>query len=141
VLVVDANIAIKFVTQESGRDEVYDRIDRENALIAPDWILIEAGHALWRKVKMDLLDRHGAEQCLNKLPSFFEDLVSAAPLIGSAQKLAFALDHWIYDCFYLALALERDVPLLTADRKFANAAARAGYAETVELLTWSDQAQ
>jgi predicted nucleic acid-binding protein len=140
MLVVDANIAIKFVTLEPGREEAYDRTDGEAALIAPDWILIETGHALWRKARMGLLNREAAERCLEQLPFFFVDLVGAKPLAGAAQKLAFELDHWIYDCFYLALALDRDAPLLTADRKFWNAAKRAGYGGSVELLEWDDQA-
>jgi predicted nucleic acid-binding protein len=134
VLVVDANIAVKFVTIEPGRDAAFARVAGEPALIAPDWILVEAGHVLWRKVKLDLLDRSAAQQCLEQLPSFFDDLVSATSLASAAQKLAFDLDHWIYDCFYLALAVARGVPMLTADKKFANAAARGGYADRVELL-------
>jgi predicted nucleic acid-binding protein len=139
MLVVDANIAIKFVTHEPGRQEAYARIENEAALMAPDWILVEAGHILWRKVKLGLMGREGAEQCLSQLPSFFESLSGSVALVVPAQRLAFELDHWIYDCFYLALAAERNCPLLTADRKFANAAARAGYSSLVELLTWDSQ--
>lgn len=41
-------------------------------------------------------------------------------------------DHPIYDCFYLALALKEDAPLVTADRKLAILAKKAGIA--AELL-------
>ena len=139
MLVIDANIAVKLITIEPGREEVFDRIENEAILIAPDWMLVEVGHVLWRKVKLGLMNREAAELCLEKLPAFFESLVGAAPLAGAAQRLAFELDHWIYDCFYLALAIERGAPLLTADRKFWNAAKRAGYGGSIELQTWADQ--
>jgi predicted nucleic acid-binding protein len=136
MLVVDANIGIKLVALEPGREEVFSRIKDEAELIAPDWLLIEAGHALWRKAKLGEIKQEKAEAALLALPGFFESLASVGPLVASAHRLAFELDHWIYDCFYLALALDRNCPLLTADRKFANAAKRAGFSSSVELLTW-----
>ena len=39
------------------------------------------------------------------------------PLASSAAALARALDHPVYDCFYLALAEAENVPLVTADRR------------------------
>ncbi len=33
-------------------------------------------------------------------------------------KLSFDLDHPIYDCIYLALARQRRLPLITADKRF-----------------------
>ena len=41
-----------------------------------------------------------------------------------ALRLAQLLDHPVYDCVYLALALLREVPVVTADRRFVAAAAR-----------------
>jgi predicted nucleic acid-binding protein len=34
------------------------------------------------------------------------------------------LDHAIYDCLYLALSMQRRIPLLTADKRLVAAAAR-----------------
>jgi predicted nucleic acid-binding protein len=138
VLVVDANIAIKFVALEPGRDEALARLGIETELVAPRWLLVEAGNALWRKAKLGEMDRQDAERCLVALPGFFESLVDDAALILQAHSLSFELDHWIYDCLYLALALDRESVLLTADKKFANAATRAGYGDAVELLSWKD---
>jgi predicted nucleic acid-binding protein len=141
MLVIDANIAIKLVAPEPGRDAVLLRLEQEAELVAPDWLLAEAGHALWRKADSGELDQASAEAGLAALPSYFESLENVVPLIGHAQKLAFELDHWIYDAIYLALALDLKIKLLTADKKFANAAKRAGYGETVELMTWADRPQ
>ena len=39
-------------------------------------------------------------------------------LVASAARLALDLDHPVYDCFYLALALQEQHPVVTADRRF-----------------------
>ena len=39
-------------------------------------------------------------------------------LAPSAARLAIDLDHPAYDCFYLALALQEQYPVVTADRRF-----------------------
>ena len=80
-----------------------------------------------------------AERLLESIPSFFETLYRDGQFVKAAMAVSFELDHWIYDCIYLACALDLGAPLLTADRKFWNAAKRAGYGKSVELLTWPGQ--
>ena len=51
-----------------------------------------------------------------------------------AFDLALELKHPAYDCFYLALALMRDVRFVTSDAHFQRKAAAAGYGDRVVLL-------
>jgi predicted nucleic acid-binding protein len=44
--------------------------------------------------------------------------VSMRHLATSAGRLATDLDHPIYDCFYLALAVQEQLPVVTADQRF-----------------------
>jgi predicted nucleic acid-binding protein len=46
-------------------------------------------------------------------------------LHARALKIAIALKHPIYDCFYLALAERERAPLISADKKLIAAAKRA----------------
>jgi predicted nucleic acid-binding protein len=39
-------------------------------------------------------------------------------LATSAGRLATDLGHPVYDCFYLALAVQEQLPVVTADRRF-----------------------
>lgn len=141
MLVLDANIAVKLVCIEPGYQETLDRLQCEAELVAPDWVMIEAGHAIRRKSLRGDFDRVEAQRLLESIPSFFETIYRDGQFVQAAMAISFELDHWIYDCIYLACALDLSAPLLTADRKFWNAAKRAGYGDTVELLTWLDQAQ
>ncbi len=141
MLVLDANIAVKLVCVEPGYQETMDRLQCEAELVAPDWVMIEAGNAIRRKSLGGDFDRAEAQRLLESIPSFFETLYRDAQYAKAAMAISFELDHWIYDCIYLACALDLGVPLLTADRKFWNAAKRAGFGASVELLTWPGQAQ
>lgn len=50
------------------------------------------------------------------------ELQPSAPLAGSAFELVQELGHRVFDCMYLALAEALDLPLVTADQRFAAAA-------------------
>ena len=140
MLIVDACVALKFITPGAGREAALDRIDRESTVTAPDWILVEIGNALRRKSLRGEFDDATAIALLGLVPQLVTSMRPTAPLVGNAMALSFDLDHWIYDCIYFACALDLDAPLLTADRKFWNAAKRAGYGDVVELLSWEEQA-
>ena len=54
------------------------------------------------------------------------DVVPNEQLLPEAIRLALANQHPVYDCLYLALAIERREPLATADRRLAAVAATIG---------------
>jgi predicted nucleic acid-binding protein len=41
-------------------------------------------------------------------------------LMPAAMRLAADLDHPVYGCMYLALAIQERRPMVTADRRFCN---------------------
>ena len=137
MLVIDASVAVKFLAKEPGQSEALARIRSEPTLVAPDWILIEVGHALWRKAKAGELLQSDIDEGMAALPRFFETLEGSAQQLPAAMRLAVEIDHWVYDCIYLATAMAVGGRLLTADRKFWNAARRSGHGDHVELLTWA----
>lgn len=132
--VIDASVAVKFVVEERGSVQAQQLIRADEPLIAPDWMLIEVGHALWKKVRSGVIEPEGAIQGLAATPKFFQELHSAYDLLESAYQLAFRLQHWLYDCLYLELALRQDVPLVTADEAFVKAATRGGFGGRMQLL-------
>jgi predicted nucleic acid-binding protein len=131
-LVVDASVAVKFLVQEPGTEEARRLLAIPDALIAPDWILVEAANTFWKKVKRSELLIVHAERHLAALPEFFDTLYPASELIGDALSLSFRLRHAVYDCVYLALALREGCRLVTADDGFSAAIVRAGLAESLE---------
>jgi len=131
-LVVDASVAVKFLVRETGNDEARRFLSIPDPLIAPDWLLVEAANTFWKKVRRSELLIVHAERHLKDLPSFFETLYSSSELVAEALRLSFQLRHGVYDCLYLALALQEDCRLVTADVEFAEAITRAGLEEKLE---------
>jgi predicted nucleic acid-binding protein len=138
MLVVDASVAVKFVTQEPGSDEAYRIIVGPEPLIAPDWLLVEAASAMWDKVRRSVLLQAHAERNLELLPNFFARLFPAVELLERAYAMAFRLRHPIYDCLYLALAEQEKAALVTADAKFFKAIERDGRYGGAQLLEWPE---
>jgi predicted nucleic acid-binding protein len=121
--VVDASVAIKWVVDETGSDQAARLLDGR-PLHAPPLIFVEMANALWVMARRGRIDRAGAADALDQLRRAPFLLPPTVDLIPQALLLAQALDHPVYDCVYLSLALVREVPVVTADRRFVAAASR-----------------
>jgi predicted nucleic acid-binding protein len=134
MLVIDASVAVKFVTEEPGSDEAYEIVAGPEALIAPDWVLAECANAIGRKVHGNQLSREAAETSFTELPRFFSKLFETDRLLEGGFQLALDIDHALYDCLYLALAIREGAPVVTTDEGLFKAARRAGLEGHVRLL-------
>ncbi len=89
-------------------------------LIAPDLLIAECANILWKKVARGQLDNETAVFAASGIMKTDIELVPMRQNMAKAVKLAIELDHPAYDCIYLALALERDCPFVTADMRLIN---------------------
>jgi predicted nucleic acid-binding protein len=131
VIVVDASVALKWVLTERDSDAAIAL--RNDELIAPDLWLVEAANGLWRHVRLGEITTAQALRYLRDLIDAPVTSMPVEPHLPAALRLAIALRYPIYDCLYLAVALHRDAPVVTADRRFA-AAALSTYPGRVRLL-------
>ena len=123
-VVVDASVAVKWVVKEDGSEAAARLLDGR-ALYAPQLILVEAANALWAMQKRGAITADDGADALDRLVSApWSMLADASDLVGQAFRLARMLDHPVYDCVYLALAMERRAPVVTADRRLLAAAGR-----------------
>ncbi len=116
---VDASVAVKWLVSENLSDESERLLETGVTLVAPELIFAEAANALWAMCRRG--DIGNAEL------SAAIDLLRAAPLATpipmrrlapAAARLAADLDHPVYDCFYLSLAIQEQHPVVTADTRF-----------------------
>ena len=132
--VVDASVAVKWVVPENGSDRA--RLLAQTKLEAPDLLSVECANILWKKVRLGHLTRREAADCLRLLLGMPVAVAASRELLDSALRLSLELDHPVYDCLYLALALQRRFPLVTADEKLAKAARKQrNLAASVVLLS------
>ena len=124
--VFDASALIKIAVPEVGsRDasRVYSACDEP---LAPDWAMMECAHALWRKARLGAFTVDEMRHAFGQLLRMDLRLVPAGALAEAAFAIACELDHPVYDCAYIALALAEGATLVTADATLADVSERAG---------------
>ena len=120
--IVDASVALQWFFVEEGSDRAMALLDGR-ALSAPSIWMAEAANAVWRRRALGEIERKEALALLADLGEAEVETVEIAGLIDAAYKIADDLNHPIYDCLYLAAAIERDTHVVTADKRFLRAVA------------------
>jgi predicted nucleic acid-binding protein len=117
--VIDASVAVKWLVTEPFSDQAIRLLDAELTLVAPDLLFAEAGNALWALCRRGDIGQADFAEAIDVLKSAPITVpASMRQLTASASRLAIDLDHPVYDCFYLALAMQEHYPVVTADRRF-----------------------
>lgn len=105
-------------------------------MLAPSLFLTECANVLWRVVKRrEITASEGNVIFRQVLQTPVETVVPDQALHRAALSLATRLDHPVYDCLYLALALSRGAALATADMRFAGVIRRTGALPAALILT------
>ncbi len=128
-LIVDASVAVKWFLNEPGTAQALaiEELYRNEALdvLAPSLIVPEVQNVFWKRVRRGEMSACQAQRCADQFLLECPILVDSAPVHRSALELALAHGHPVYDCLYLALALDCRCDLVTADERFFAAMRRA----------------
>ena len=124
-LIVDASVAVKWVVEETGSGLARELVASGHPLLAPDFVLLEVGNALRKKLAGGIIGLIQASSGVPAVARVFAELVATRSLSDAAIRLALELNHPVYDCVYLALASREGIPLVTADERLFEAARRA----------------
>ena len=117
--VVDASVVVKWLVTEEWSDESSRLLDAGPTLIAPELVFAEASNALWAMHRRGDLTRDDLTDATDLLRSAPISVpVSMRRLAAGAVRLAVDLGHPAYDCYYLALAMQEQYPVVTADTRF-----------------------
>lgn len=103
------------------RARAVNALKKAEALLAPDLLWAEVGNILWKYVRRDELVAHDAEAILGEMPQMPIAVTSSADLLSQAIEIATTHDRTVYDSLYLALAVQKNAMMLTADKRLANA--------------------
>ena len=117
--VVDASVAVKWLVTEAFSDEAARLLDEDLTLAAPELLFAEATNALWAMCRRGDIGRTDFAQAVEVLKSApLAVPASMRQLAPAAARLAGDLDRPAYDCYYLALAVQEQYTVVTADRRF-----------------------
>jgi predicted nucleic acid-binding protein len=117
--VVDASVILKWVVNEPDAERAVSLF--EHSLHAPDVWRLECASALSRLYRRKLLARDDAQKLMADLDKSDIADYGCHELLRSALGFSIELQQHVYDCLYLTLALQEDIPLVTADKKFYTA--------------------
>jgi predicted nucleic acid-binding protein len=131
--VIDASVAAKWVVEEDYSANAALLLDYDT-LHAPAHWRAEAVNVLWAKVFRGDLTAADAEQrmlVLNRAPVADTTI---AGLLPRAFAISVAHSVTVYDSLYVALAEQRDIPLVTADERLIRRL--SGDADLAKRMVW-----
>ena len=133
-LVVDASVAVKWLIVEEDSLDARGLLDDEE-LHAPRLLVSEVANAVWRKVRLDQVDRAAAGQLVATMPDMPVRWHADETICADAIRLAITHDRPVYDLMYLALAQRLGARVVTADQRLVNALAMTDHGDLVVPLT------
>jgi predicted nucleic acid-binding protein len=127
--VVDSSVVVKWYVAESLTALALRVRGGPAPLHAPDFLHVEVGNILWKKRRQGALARPVADAILADLPGLaILTRHPTAPLVAPAFDLADRGGRTVYDCVYLALAVQLGGQVVTADERHVNALAGTPWA-------------
>jgi predicted nucleic acid-binding protein len=92
-------------------------------LSVPDLLLIEVANVLWKATRAGWCKAVEARASLKILISYGLTVAASATLLETALRIGIEYERTVCDSIYVALAVESERELITADEKLANALA------------------
>lgn len=143
--VVDTSVAVKWFADEGGPEQakavqLFQAFEQGRCkLRAPELLYFEIANALMYSYKLSSSQLIDSLELLQRLKIEVE-LLNWSTLM-KAVEIASACGATIYDSYFLALALETDSVLITADEVFLRKARRFSKIVSLRLLQLTEQTQ
>ncbi len=135
-LIVDASVGVKwFVPEVHAAEARAWRTGPDPLHTTAFFFDLEIASTLWKKVRRGEITRADADLILSQLAALPLTRHSESPLKVSAFDLADRTQRTVYDCLYLALAINLGGRVLTADQRFFNSLAGTSWAGFVCWVT------
>jgi predicted nucleic acid-binding protein len=157
LLTIDASIAVKFLVDEQGSEQARQYFPKWHEdgywsfheLTAPTLMMIETHHVLAKKIRAKTIHPLVLSQAYPRLKQFVKFTALDTPSIEEARKISmfgkaralgapsiypneYSIFN-IYDCVYVAHAMELKTTLVTADAELARIA-RDGFSIPVIFI-------
>lgn len=132
--ILDASVVAKLLFPEAGSVAARRLVEEGEPVVAPDLVVAETCDVGWLRYRRGLATTDQVKELPFQVCRVFDELVPIAELAPVAAGIALALDHPVYDCFYLALSELRGYLVITADRRFATTVRRSPWHDRLRLL-------
>lgn len=133
--VVDASFAIKWILPENNTEKALTVLDRLQRFLVPDLFLIESDSIISKKVRRRELEVADADSLRGKIRKFPYILIPYKDISKFALELSSTMAISHYDACYLAVAIEYEGVLYTADVRMANGLTNTPFSDYVKCIT------
>jgi predicted nucleic acid-binding protein len=138
VIVVDANVAIKWVIEQPHFERARRLVEQGDDLLVPGMFVAEITTTIWKYVRSKQINEEQAQSGVTSILSLISYVERDAHLAEDALRMGLDLNYAPYDCFYLVLAMRRSAPFVTADKRLINRLTSTRYkAHVVHLADWT----
>lgn len=134
-LVVDSSVVLKWFVEEPDRAQAVSLLDGDDHLIATALVLCEVTNALWRKARKGEATALQVTEAIHEMNSTLTLRPIAPEMTEAAFQIAQEIGHSIYDCMFLACAMQEEAELITADTKFIEKVSEMDFAVRVRQLS------
>jgi predicted nucleic acid-binding protein len=135
MFVVDASVVAKWFFPEEHSAASRRLLSSRHTLLAPDLVWSEVGNIAWKRARRGEMKPDEAAQFIADVIRLPLDIVPSQTLVAPALELAIATGRTVYDCVYLAAAMDRKCRLVTADERFVNSLFSTPFASHVRHVT------
>ncbi len=118
--VIDACVAIKWFLPETNYERAREILYRYNSMMAPDLFFIELDAIITKKIRKREIKLYEADELYSEVRNLPVKPVEYKLLSKLAFDLSSTLPITLYDACYLALAIEFEQQVYTADLRFYN---------------------
>jgi predicted nucleic acid-binding protein len=123
MIVIDTNFAISILVED--RSICTDVIENQH-ILAPFLIKMEILNVLRKYHFMRNIPIPDIDKIYRDSIELIDEFVPDHLLLDGAKKLSFKLNHHIIDCLFLSLAIQRDVPFVSFDKRLVAKAEKMG---------------
>ncbi|MBX3577864.1 MAG: type II toxin-antitoxin system VapC family toxin [Rhizobiaceae bacterium] len=128
-MIVDANVATYWFVDTPMSPAARDLLARQD-LSAPTLARWEMARTLQKYMRAGIVTPDLPRTALERVSIYIPVWIGIDEYLPAAWDIALQENHIVYDCLYLALALERSESFATADRRLAALSHKLGV-ETV----------
>ena len=132
--VLDASVVAAALFHEEHAQRAGKLLSSGCALLAPDLIYAEFANVIWKRCGRGEIEETEAVELLADFRHLVLRVTPCGVLSTPALALAVRIHRSVYDCLYLALAIETKSVMVTADQRLIHALADTPLADRVAWI-------
>jgi len=132
--VIDACVAIKWFLPEEKYKEAGNILSHHKRFYAPDLFEIEIDSIIIKKVRQRLIEKEDAYRIFEEIRNIPIQIIPYKLIEKLAFDLSVALPITQYDACYLAIAIEYNEKVISADLRFVRGLKGTPFEQYIEAL-------